>query len=148
MSADTDYSKGELSSDTDYSKGELSADTDYSKGELSADADYSNRELSADADGLIANTGECDTDGEVLVIKQRWCCHFPPSPYPMYLANVFCIAAYYINSLLLQDLLYNKICYQKFQNLSLCTDSTFSTKHPELQVRITWKRNYVDSIEI
>ena len=39
-----------------------------------------------------------------------------------------------INSVTLDSILYNKLCYMKYNNLSLCSNTTFSQNHTDLQV--------------
>lgn len=63
--------------------------------------------------------------------------HFAPGPYAMYLATTFYFVPLAINMVAFQSVIYNKLCYVKFKNASLCTNSTFTTSHPALQVSLS-----------
>lgn len=62
------------------------------------------------------------------------CCRVTISPYPVYLGILLYFIPYSINRLTLESITYNKLCYIKYENISLCTDSTFTKGHPDLQV--------------
>ena len=74
-------------------------------------------------------------------------CHFAPSPYPVYVANVFYFMTVGINTVALEAVLYNKLCYQKYKDINLCSNSTFTKNHPILQVCVgeVSEKNYLAS---
>ena len=62
------------------------------------------------------------------------CCHIPVSPWPVYIVSILFFLPASINDINLNSLLYNKLCYQKYQDLELCSNKTFTQSHPDLQV--------------
>lgn len=61
------------------------------------------------------------------------------SPYPVYLTMMLYFAPLGMNNVTMNSLMYNKLCYIKFNNLTLCTNSDFTHGHPALQVR-PWQK--------
>ena len=64
------------------------------------------------------------------------CCHIPVSPWPVYIVSILFFLPASINDINLNSLLYNKLCYQNYQDLELCSNKTFTQSHPDLQVFI------------
>jgi len=57
------------------------------------------------------------------------------SPYPIYIVSLlFYLGDAIGTSIVLEAVVYNKVCYSHFANVSLCTNATFSKNHPDLQV--------------
>ena len=68
-------------------------------------------------------------------ISHSSCCRFRPSPYPLYISVGFFFLSYSISSQLVSEsVIYNKVCFDHFANVSLCSNTTFSKNHPLLQV--------------
>lgn len=62
------------------------------------------------------------------------CCDIPASPYPVYLvATLFFISAY-VSDTTFNSVLYNKLCYERYGLVDECSNSTFTSTHPDLQV--------------
>lgn len=61
-------------------------------------------------------------------------CRVPVSPWPVIVTCMLFLVPIAINSTSLDTLLYNKLCYQRFHDLQLCSNKTFTTTHPDLQV--------------
>ena len=67
--------------------------------------------------------------------KRKFLCwSFTPSPYPIYIANTLYFIPMSINVVAFEAVLYNKLCYMKYENVSLCTNTSFTANHPQLQV--------------
>ena len=63
------------------------------------------------------------------------CIKLKPTTYPIYVTVLLLFVTNSINTMLVSEsVLYNKVCYDKFENLTLCTNSTFSRHHPLVQV--------------
>ena len=74
------------------------------------------------------------SDPTIKTSRSGRCCNIPVSPYPMYIANVLYFMPVVINNVVSNAIIYNKLCFNKYQNISLCTNSTFTKNHAELQV--------------
>ena len=86
-----------------------------------------------------------DSTSDITTADQSGrCCKFPPSAYPVYLANVFHYVPIEISKLMVLDtVIYNKLCFMKYKNISLCTNSTFTTNHPALQVFLVFLIEFI-----
>ena len=63
------------------------------------------------------------------------CIGLRPSPYPVYLSIILVFITSSINTMLVSEsVIYNKVCYEKLENVTLCSNLTFSKDHPLLQV--------------
>ena len=81
----------------------------------------------------MADAG-ADTVTEESIIRPS-CLGLKPSPYPVYISILFVFISNSINIMLVSEsVIYNKVCYQIFENLTLCSNTTFSRSHPLLQV--------------
>lgn len=76
-----------------------------------------------------------DTTSSSEVSTSKKCCHIPVSPWPVYATAALFFLTLSINETTLNATLYNKVCYQKYQDIELCSNKTFTQSHPELQVR-------------
>lgn len=85
----------------------------------------------------IVNSSMSGEDKGYIIANQSWkCCQFSPSAYTMYVANLLFFVTMGINKLMVLDsVIYNKLCYIKYKNMTLCTNSTFTSNHPALQVK-------------
>lgn len=64
------------------------------------------------------------------------CIGLRPTAYPIYVTLLLLFVTNSINTTLVSEsVIYNKVCYQTFTNLTLCTNTTFTRHHPLLQVR-------------
>lgn len=64
------------------------------------------------------------------------CYEIPASPHPMYIANVFSFLVAVVNHVAFDAMLYNKLCYARYSNNTLCSNTTFTKNHPDLQVSV------------
>ena len=62
-------------------------------------------------------------------------CQRPASQHAIYLASLFFFMPYGINRVTFNSIVYNKLCYDQYENTTLCADKTFISQHPDLQVR-------------
>ena len=88
-----------------------------------------------------SDSSESSTSNESHGDKTRYSlCRIPASPWPVFVTVVLFFTAVAINLVTIESVLYNKLCYQHFHNLTLCSNKTFTASHPDLQV-CTSKRN-------
>ncbi|XP_067933863.1 lysosomal proton-coupled steroid conjugate and bile acid symporter SLC46A3-like [Watersipora subatra] len=81
-------------------------------------------------------------------MKTPSCCKIQPSPYPMLVANVFFFIPFAINLVVFESMLYNKLCYKKYHDVTLCTNATFTGSHPELQEEEVKWANYHQLVQL
>ena len=82
-----------------------------------------------------SDSSESSTSNESHGDKTRFSlCRIPASPWPVFVTVVLFFTAVAINLVTIESVLYNKLCYQHFHNLTLCSNKTFTASHPDLQV--------------
>ena len=82
-----------------------------------------------------SDSSESSTSNESHGDKTRYSlCRIPASPWPVFVTVVLFFTAVAINLVTIESVLYNKLCYQHFHNLTLCSNKTFTASHPDLQV--------------
>ena len=82
---------------------------------------------SESADAVTSSKSCC-----AAVSAARW--KISSTIIPVCLAALLYFIPRGINSVTLDSILYNKLCYMKYNNLSLCSNTTFSQNHTDLQV--------------
>jgi len=87
----------------------------------------------------IMTESEVETPGEASNYSQETQLLSPKvrqrSPYPIYIVSLlFYLGDAIGTNIVLEAVVYNKVCYSHFANVSLCTNATFSKNHPDLQV--------------
>lgn len=98
----------------------------------------SNDELSQDGDLRHYKSESCEqsdsTSARCDTISTA-CTKLSLTPIPVCVAALLYFIPRGMNGVTLDSILYNKLCYMKYHNLSLCSNSTFSKSHTDLQVR-------------
>lgn len=83
---------------------------------------------------------EGKTGREGAIARKYGSC-IPVTPYPIYAIFIFYFFINILNMLAVSDLMYAKVCSRHYKDLSLCSNSTFTKAHPELQVRVNLNQN-------
>lgn len=79
-------------------------------------------------------TIEADTKEEIETRRSKLVSCVPVSPFPIYAIFTVYFFILILNVLAVADLIYDKVCFKHYRNLSLCNNATFTRAHPELQV--------------
>ena len=66
--------------------------------------------------------------------RRSLCGRLPLSPWPVIIVSVLYFFPCIMNATILEAMLYNKLCYHYFHNLTLCSNRSFTASHPDLQV--------------
>ena len=122
----------------------------YSDLHLFLASDMSSSVLSSDKQPIVSSdelseiTNESSSSSESAdhVTSSESCCaavsaarhKISSTIIPVCLAALLYFIPRGINSVTLDSILYNKLCYMKYNNLSLCSNTTFSQNHTDLQV--------------
>ena len=98
--------------------------------------------VSSDELSEITNESSSSSESADHVTSSESCCaavsaarhKISSTIIPVCLAALLYFIPRGINSVTLDSILYNKLCYMKYNNLSLCSNTTFSQNHTDLQV--------------
>lgn len=107
---------------------------DNSQDSMAVNAEKSRRVLSVNVESSESSLEGCES-----VTKSVKCYTLTTSPYPVYLTLLLFFIPLGINKVTVNSIVYNKLCYNEYNVTSLCTNQTFTSGHPDLQVRVTYQ---------
>ena len=102
----------------------------YSVGDTESLVDTGSGSVNADSQDYTQPSSQSSSE----VSTSKPCCRIPVSPWPVYIVAILYFLPTSINEITLNSVLYNKLCHQKYQDLDLCSNKTFTQSHPDLQV--------------
>ncbi|KAF6031428.1 hypothetical protein EB796_010294 [Bugula neritina] len=109
--------------------------------ESSPETNQESDESNLRASSTLADTESCVVKPVHVPRPTRLCLNVSTSPYPVLIGNLLYGISHAANKVSLDDVVYNKICYQHFQNES-CFNTAFSSKQVGLQKEAATWLNY------